>query len=418
MKFILLFIFFFQVIFAYDTLWFRTLHFEKEIIPLDLAKDPFGHLIIGGCSKSRIDDIILIIKFSPRGDTFFSKIFDEEGDDYLGGLTCDKEGNIVAVGGYYLPQEELGAYVIKYDNNGNLLWFKKFTINSYCFLTGVVCDDSNNIIVSGYYNGGNGDDGILIKYSKNGDSLWAKTYDFGGTFEGLDRLILDKEGNIIATGECGEFVSYDLLTAKFDKNGNLIWQSRLDFSSEDWGTEVVIDSFNNIYVCGWSGDPYISSYYSFVIKYNKDGDIIWKRDYHQNYENYLFDITIDCLGNILACGTEIDSNQIKSTFLIKYNFWGDTLLTHNFNFSTHLGMWGGNIVSINDSNYLYISGGFHNGNNWDIYLMKLFYYPAISEEENSTKIIFFQKERYLKEIFDIAGKKSNSQKFLLRVFIF
>ncbi len=222
--------------------------------------------------------------------------------------------------------------------------------------------------------------------------------------ECINSLVLDKESNIIATGAIGDIDFYDLLTVKFDKYGNILWQNRLDFEQNDWGTDLVADSFNNIYVCGFVGYPFIC--HSVIIKYNQNGETLWTRFYREDYEDYSEGIKIDKLENILIVGTSLNNQKIAATLLIKYNFLGDTIFTRRFNFSPDSGMSGYDLILISDSNYLYITGAFHNGNNWDIYLMKLFY-PSTIKEENK-KITYFEK--YYNEIFDITGKKIKHQK--------
>ncbi len=398
----MIFLLLFLISLPQDTLWFKLYDTGGTELCDRLVLTPFSDLIVGGSEDE--EHIILIIKFSPTGETIWSKIFDGEGYDYFRDLTCDKEGNIIIVGGYFW--EEQGAEIIKYDNNGNLLWFNRFVINDGCDLMGVVCDDLNNIIVSGYYDNGGDYNVFLRKYSPQGETIWTKRYDFGESFEYVGPLILTKEGNIVGVGAIGELIdNYDLFVIKFDKRGDIIWQSRLDFFYNDCATNLAIDSSNNIYVCGWSGGLHMPLH-SFVIKYNENGDTIWKRNYQQDFEDTGEGIGINDSGEILVTGVAVDEQNRFSTLLIKYNSRGDTISSHRFNFSPHSGMWGSDIVLINDSNYSYISGCFHNGNNWDIYLMKLFY-PSTIKEENK-KITYFEK--YYNEIFDITGKKIKHQK--------
>jgi len=394
MKKFLLFLFSFSFLFAFDTLWFRVYDTEWGELCYEIGIDPLGNVVISGETRYGI----LLLKYSPSGETIWSRIIDDEDRLYGASLAIDKEGNMILVGCYY-REPELGAYIFKCDNEGNILWSKKFTIDNGCALLGVICDDSNNIIVVGYYyNDEDEEDIILIKYSPNGDSIWAKRYDFGEPFERVARLTIDRDGNIIATGLTGSLIPciYDLLTVKFYKNGDLIWASWINFKEQDWGEETGIDSFNNIYVCGTCAD--FEPYFLLLIKYNQDGDTIWTRF----YENSLgLALSIDKLGNILVTGYTVE-NGIANTLLIKYSPFGETILSKRFNFSPGGEMWASDMVLINDSNYIYITGTFYDGRDDDIYLMKLLYYPAISEKF-SKKILSTSDKA--KEIYDITGKK-------------
>jgi hypothetical protein len=395
-KFFLIFLAF-SFLFAYDTLWFRVYDTGWDEYGARVGIDPFGDIIVAGSTGN--EEAILLIKYSPSGETIWSRIIDDEDELSLTGLAVDKEGNIILVGSYYREPEEVGAYIVKSDNGGNILWVKKFTINNWAGLCGVVCDDSNNIIVSGFYDE-EGDNIILIKYSPNGDSVWVKRYNLGEELESICGLMQDKEGNIIGTGAIGSLFPsiYDLLTVKFDKNGDIIWISRIDFDENDWGTDVTIDSANNIYVCGFTGD--FDLIHSFVVKYNKYGDTLWAR-FYENYYSLGAAISIDKLGNVPVTGYIKDTCAI--TLLIKYSPLGDTIFSQLFNFSPNRGMWAEDMVLVNDSNYIYIAGTFDNGRNGDIYLMKLFYQPAIKEKV-SYKILSTANNK-AKEFYDITGKR-------------
>ena len=404
MKKFLLFLFSFSFLFAYDTLWFRLYGTDTtEWVPR-IGIDPLGNIILGATVSSRG---IILIKCSPSGETIWSKIIGDEDRLYLEDLAVDKEGNIIGVGFYrrgYPP--EYGAYMVKCDNEGNILFVKKWTINYNYGLDCVVCDDSNNIIVCGSYDYYEDGKINLIKFSPNGDSIWGKTYNFdvGSTFEIICGLKIDREGNIIGTGGFGDIIPclYDLITVKFDKNGDTIWVSRLNFNRDyNYGIDIAIDSFNNIYVCGYAG--FFQDFCPLVIKYHQNGDTIWAR-FYEIYLDYGLGnaISIDKYGDILITGWEGVFGGISITILIKYSPFGDTILSKRYNFSPGRGMGASDMVLINDSNYIYITGICDTGKGYDIYLMKLLYYPAISEKF-SKKILSTPYKT--KEIYDITGKK-------------
>ena len=401
--------FFFSLsfLFAYDTLWFRL---YDSGVSFGIEVDPSGNIVV--CGQREAD--ILLIKYSPSGEIIWSRIIDDEDRLFLSRLAIDKEGNIIVVSSYYRYPAEFGGYIVKCDNEGNILWIRKFPINWCGDLTCVVCDDSNNIIVAGDYAEGKEDNEdededdiiledeeniILIKYSPNGNLIWTKRYDFGERVENIRGLIKDREGNIVGAGIIGDGEYYDLLVVKFNKNGDTIWVSRIDFQPEDWGENVAVDSANNIYVCGSSG---FDTLYAFVVKYNQYGDTVWAR-FYENYYSHGNAVSIDKLGNILVAGYAEEVRNIPNALLIKYSPFGDTIFSQLFNFSPDSGMWAEDMALINDSNYIYITGTFRSGRNYNIYLMKLLYQPAISEKV-SCKILFTLEDK-TKEVYDITGKR-------------
>jgi hypothetical protein len=51
-----------------------------------------------------------------------------------------------------------------------------------------------------------------------------------------------------------------LMTIKYDKNGNVIWNKSYDGGSDDVNPATVVDSENTVIVTGWSHD---GAYYDY-----------------------------------------------------------------------------------------------------------------------------------------------------------
>jgi len=94
------------------------------------------------------------------------------------GSTSSTSGNFIASKGQY------DALVVKFDNSGNILWYKVFggTL-SESFYGGDYASDGG-YIVSGYAQSMNGDltvnkgniDAMIAKMDANGNKLWVKSY--------------------------------------------------------------------------------------------------------------------------------------------------------------------------------------------------------------------------------------------------
>jgi hypothetical protein len=91
-------------------------------------------------------------------------------------------------------------------------------------------------------------------------------------------LITDVMGNVYIVGttkETGTF--YDVLTAKYNSNGNLKWSRTYSMpdSVVDMGFGVAVDGVGNVYSLGYTNDSGMIS----VIKYNSDGEFQWANNY-------------------------------------------------------------------------------------------------------------------------------------------
>lgn len=97
--------------------------------------------------------------------------------------------------------------------------------------------------------------GTLYKLKKDGKLSWARQLSGSGNKQGLD---LDASGNVYIAGGSG-------LVAKFDTNGNLLWQRTV--GSVGWQALTVNQSTSEVYV-GGAGS---------VAKLDSTGSIQWSR---------------------------------------------------------------------------------------------------------------------------------------------
>jgi PKD repeat protein len=276
------------------------------------------------------------------------------------------------------------AFVIKYNLEGEPIWMDNPGGSSWQEAWGLAGDDDNNIYVAGMfrnnfsfadttiYSSGS-EDAFFIKYDSDGNELWCKGMHSAGKVWPY-RMVSDHEGNIILgaryegtltigtelVSNCGQL---DVLLAKFDPDGNLIWARSFGGSNLDFLMGLTTDKLSNIYFSGGahSSNIQFGSYsftnsstqrLAFIVQTDPDGNVTWAEAHDDGYDQEYFGIAIDDDLNIYTSGyfktvfnfgphTIYGSSGHFDLFLAKYNAdhehkWIKKISTPTYGRSDHL----------------------------------------------------------------------------------
>jgi len=164
-----------------------------------------------------------------------------------------------------------------------------------------VFDPSGNIIMTGNTLNAPGDPDVLIaKYDRNGDLIWQQTY--GGDAHGPDygaAVTTDASGNsFIAAAVTTAGAFQDIAVLKYNPAGTLLWSRTWDGPGNliDAPTSIKLDPTGKIYVAGITYENATNVDY-VVLKLNTDGTVLWTNNYDYNGSTDI------------AVGLELDANN-------------------------------------------------------------------------------------------------------------
>ena len=223
----------------------------------------------------------------------------------------------------------------KYDPDGGLIWVKKIggsivaTYNGHLMVPyAATVDNAGNLYLTGMYVGtvdidpsggsylldpppGIGGERVFVaSYTNNGDLRWGFGYGsvdlLGGYWNSGYSIKIDHAGDVVVSGmfhhTCdfdpsgGNYeltangVYMDIFFAKYSSTGEFIWaKSIFGGGIQDTPTDLIIDSSNNIYLCGYmemtadfdpsAGTATLTSNGgggdAFLAKYNSLGEYQW-----------------------------------------------------------------------------------------------------------------------------------------------
>ena len=299
-------------------------------------------------------------------------------------ISCDfynANGTLAkTIGDIYNTGSFINCYLAKYDASGWFQWASYIgnaggsgTVSNDEMGRSVAVDGSDNVIITGYYGNGSNNrqsviynsdgsiftpprpfvnvffgEGFLIKYNNAGFTQWATSI-ISGIADRSNGITTDSINNIYITGICSGNVSIysasDLSGAapsmvinvtggqntfivKYNPNGSAQWGSHIDGTNSSYGSGIITDSLQNVYVTG--------SWYGITC--------------------YFYDNT----GSLASTITDLSNINYDNCYLAKYNSSGI------FQWATYIGNANGSgtgsnneigqSVTVDLSNNIYITG--------------------------------------------------------------
>ncbi|MRR29140.1 hypothetical protein EG834_02100, partial [bacterium] len=196
----------------------------------------------------------LTIKYSGvNGDTIWTRLFDTSGGNDGYDVAVDDSGNVVTTGKTTINTHN-NYLTIKYDQAGQEVWSNIYTSNYNIDEEGKGCavDNTGKIYVTGNSSNAVDKDIFTIKYDNNGDTLWTRRYDKGLNEYGVD-CVVDDSGYVYVAGY---YADSSYIAIKYNTNGDTIW-SRVYSCTVDspsaslQATSCAIDKSNHLYVSGY-----------------------------------------------------------------------------------------------------------------------------------------------------------------------
>lgn len=243
---------------------------------------------------------------------------------------------------------QYGAFVVKLDSTGALLWSKFYQVRQW-MAPKVAVDFNDEIIVSGIYSDsvnldpGTGthvfyskgrDDVYIQKLSSLGNLIWAKTIG-GKQADQVHGITVDANGDIFVSGLFSD-------TLDFDPSNSVV--NRVALSKSSWANfllklnlkgdfkwvavtqdytpiqQVVIDSRRNIVVVGRFNDscdfnPASGSHFLkangkedvFIQKLDSNGNFMWARSFGGNENDRGDAVALDLNDDIYVAGSYLDT---------------------------------------------------------------------------------------------------------------
>ncbi len=313
---------------AQDLRWMRQTGSAELDVANGVAVDGAGNAYITGYTTGNLggpnagSSDIFLAKYDALGTLLWVRQTGSAGYDIANGVAVDGAGNAY-ITGYTrgnLGGPNAGGYDIflaKYDASGTLLWMRQTGSVSYDYASGVAVDGAGNAYITGYTEGNlggpnaGGFDILLAKYDASGTLLWMRQTGSSGN-DYASSVAVDGAGNAYITGWTdgnlgGPNVGgYDIFLAKYDASGTLLWMRQTGSATVDYATGVAVDGAGNAYITGWTdgdlGGPNAGSVNIFLAKYDASGTLLWVRQTGTAGYDIATGVAVDGAGNAYITG--------------------------------------------------------------------------------------------------------------------
>ncbi len=260
-------------------------------------------------------------------------------------------------------------WLLKLDADGNLLWSKTYGGSGEDKGQQVIQTSDGGYALTGYAQSADGDgsknegfhDNWVIRLDQQGNILWEKSFGFSGHDHSYD-ILETEEGGLFFTGflditaaRADGYTEKSLANAltrhgvgefwgtKLDANGNIEWRSYFGGTNNDRAYGVVRSDDGGYVMAGFSESDDFDiknnrgSYDFWIVKINGDGSLIWEKTYGGTGIDRSYSITNTLDGGYVVTGQTLSSdtdvtksNGESDIWLIKLDGNGELLWENAF----------------------------------------------------------------------------------------
>lgn len=305
-----------------DMLWRLMLGGEKEDEGKAISRAADGSIMVLGMTKSlakEYDRDLYIAKVSLDGKLVWEKAIGGTRDEYPGGIAGTDDGGVLVVGdSESFGKGDKNIYIAKLDKNGEVVSSRTIGGKKAEVANGLarLRDGSLALVGMREMRGGNYEEFFIMTLDQNGKKLWAQTYG-GDEMDALYGVSPTIDGGMVAIGETRSYGSEqtDLTVMKFARDGKLIWHKIYGFKYYEYGNAVTMTRDGGFILAGGTNTLGKGDHGAYILALNKDGELLWSHVYGERGRDVAHGAALMRDGSVVVVG-ESDSYSRSSNFHI------------------------------------------------------------------------------------------------------
>lgn len=244
-----------------------------------------GYIVSGATScQGQGSYDLSVIRMDNVGNVVWTTVMGSGSQEY-GFKILQSSDSTYAIAGYVDNGGTNDMFLCNLNDQGDTLWTKKYGFSSQDYAQNMIQTfDKNFVLVGSVRNTNTGDDNIyLVKVDEEGNLLWSKSY--GGSSSDYGYGITElTDGSLVFVGFTSSYgSSQDMIVIKTDHNGNILWSETIGNSDSDYAYDVQGTPDGGVIVCGKSRKSGLDDVY--LVKLDKDGNEEWGKLYGEASSN-------------------------------------------------------------------------------------------------------------------------------------
>lgn len=201
---------------------------------------------------------------------------------------------------------------MKLNSTGSLLWQRAWpganqSGGASTSATAIALDSAGDAYITGSirFNNTGTQAVLLLKFDPNGNLLWQERIQGNGYSLG-QAITVSPSGSIYVTGSTISLPggTQALLVLRFSPNGTLTWKTAWTEYNSEFGTAIAVNAANDIYIAG-----YTNSQTGILVRLNSTGNVLWQEQLippsnaNPSTITPIYALTLDSAGNGYATGS-------------------------------------------------------------------------------------------------------------------
>jgi len=306
------------------TMWRKMLGGKNTDEASGISRASDGNILVTGTSRSfskARDRDIYVAKISLNGKGIWQNTFGGARAEYGRAIVGTDDGGAIVVG----ETESFGngykdIFIVKIDKKGNMLSEKVMGGEKEELVRGLTRTLDGTLVMVGSREPDRAGDGdfFLLKMDQNTKKIWSRTY--GGQYEDILNAVTPTiDGGVVATGYTRSFgsIQTDLSVMKFSKDGKLIWHKIYGYKRYDFANAITMTRDGDFIIAGATDSMGEGVYDVYILALHQNGELFWSGLYGGRNTDIAYGVTRTSDGSIVVVGQSDSKSNAKDFYMLK-----------------------------------------------------------------------------------------------------